>query len=93
MLTPEFYSIIDAELDAIIAKNPDNDVIKRFRTKPNNQKSYAFLIWFLEFYGKIPNYIPYITENEKDSSCDIVFDKKSKSIFTCGADCTFRIWQ
>jgi hypothetical protein len=24
---------------------------------------------------------------------DIVFDKKSKSIFTCGADCTFRIWQ
>jgi hypothetical protein len=77
MLTPEFYSIIDAELDAIIAKNPDDDVIKKHRTTPNNQKSYAFLIWFLEVYGKIPNYIPYITENEKDSSCDIVFDKKN----------------
>ena len=32
-------------------------------------------------------------KGHEDSVLDIVFDKKSKSIFTCGADCTFRIWQ
>jgi hypothetical protein len=77
MLTPEFYSIIDAQLDAIIAKNSDDKDFQKHRTKTENQKSYAFLIWFLEFYGKIHNYLPYITENQKDSSCDIIFDKKN----------------
>jgi hypothetical protein len=32
-------------------------------------------------------------KGHEDSVLDILFDKKSKSIFTCGADCTFRIWQ
>ena len=32
-------------------------------------------------------------EATEDAVQDVVFDKKSKSVFTCGADCTFRIWQ
>jgi hypothetical protein len=40
----------------------------------NNRKSYALLIWFVEFYGRKSNYKDFITDGDKDSSCDIVFD-------------------
>ena len=32
-------------------------------------------------------------KGHEDSVLDIIFDKNSKSIYTCGGDCTFRIWQ
>lgn len=74
MLTKDFYNIIDAELDAFITKYKDDELIKKHIRDINNQKSYALLIWFLDFYGRISNYSDFITDGENDSSCDIVFD-------------------
>lgn len=74
MLTKDFYSIINAELDTLITKYKDDTFIKKHRSALNNQKSYALLIWFLDFYGRISNYSNFITDGDNDSSCDIVFD-------------------
>ncbi|MCX8472318.1 MAG: AIPR family protein, partial [Sediminibacterium sp.] len=74
MLTKNFYTIIDEELDALILKYKDDKLIKKHKSAINNQKSYALLIWFLDFYGRISNYSNFITDGDNDSSCDIVFD-------------------
>ncbi|TAD85019.1 MAG: abortive phage infection protein [Bacteroidetes bacterium] len=74
MHTRDFYSIIDGELDAFIARYKDDSVIKAHKRATNNQKSYALLIWFLDFYGRVSNYSNFITDGGNDSSCDIVFD-------------------
>jgi len=76
MLTKDFYDILDKELSEIIKKYPDDEMIIKHHNSPENQKSYALLIWFLEFYGKKTAYAPYITEGPDDSSCDIIFDAK-----------------
>jgi len=78
MITKDFYNIIDGELDELLEKYAEDDYLKKHKGSINNQKSYALLIWFLEFYGKIANYTPFITEGKDDSSCDIVFDKNDK---------------
>ena len=49
-------------------------LIKKHRNAINNQKSYALLIWFLEFYGKRSNYTDFITDGNDDFSCDIILD-------------------
>ena len=77
MITKDFYNVIDIELSGLLEKYKDDEFIKRHRTAIDNQKSYTLLIWFLEFYGGISNYSSFITEGDKDSSCDIVFDKLS----------------
>ncbi len=74
MITKDFFSIIDAELDALIIKYKDDKLLKKHKSAINNQKSYALLIWFLDFYGRISNYSNFITDGDNDSSCDIVFD-------------------
>ncbi len=74
MLTEDFYKIIDTELVEILEKYKDDAYIKKNKTAINNQKAYALLIWFLEFYGKKSDYSSYITDGDEDSSCDIVFD-------------------
>lgn len=76
MSTEEFYEIIDHELTELISKYSEDEFIKRHKTKAgnNNQKSYALLIWFLDFYGKKSSYAPYITDGSNDGSCDIIFD-------------------
>ncbi|HIE02692.1 MAG TPA: hypothetical protein EYP59_20820 [Thiotrichaceae bacterium] len=51
-------------------------MIRKHHNSEDNQKSYALLIWFLEFYGKKTDYVPYITDGPDDSSCDIIFDAK-----------------
>jgi hypothetical protein len=82
MITEDFYDLIDAELEALIDKYQNDAQIKKHQHSKNHQKAYALLIWFLHFYGKTRNYLPYITED--DSSCDIVFDKtdtQGKKIF------------
>lgn len=77
MLTKTFYQIINKELSDIINnKYPDDEMIRKHHNSEENQKSYALLIWFLEFYGKKTNYVPYITDGPGDSSCDIIFDAK-----------------
>lgn len=74
MITKDFYSTIDAELDVLLTKYKDDELIKKHKSAINNQKSYALLIWFLDFYGRISNYSNFITDGYNDSSCDIVFD-------------------
>lgn len=74
MLTKDFYNIIDAELNELITKYKDDELIIRHGSAINNQKSYALLIWFLDFYGRTANYSNFITDGANDSSCDIVFD-------------------
>ena len=77
MLTKEFYNVIDSNLNILLEKYQDDEFIKKHQKNKgaiNNQKSYALLIWFLEFYGRKSNYKDFITDGDKDSSCDIVFD-------------------
>jgi hypothetical protein len=76
MLTKTFYQILNKELSDIINKYPDDEMIRKHHNSEDNQKSYALLIWFLEFYGKKSDYVPYITDGPGDSSCDIIFDAK-----------------
>lgn len=75
MKTKDFYNIIDKELNILLDKYKEDDFLKK-QKEPSNQKSYALLIWFLEFYGKISNYTNFITDGNNDSSCDIIFDSK-----------------
>jgi hypothetical protein len=74
MLKQEFYNVIDSNLNTLLEKYKDDKLIKKHRNAINNQKSYALLIWFLEFYGRKSNYKDFITDGDQDSSCDIVFD-------------------
>jgi hypothetical protein len=74
MLTKEFYNVIDSNLDTLLEKYQDDEFIKKHKGAINNRKSYALLIWFLEFYGRKSNYKDFITDGDQDSSCDIVFD-------------------
>ncbi len=75
MFTKDFYNIIDSELNGLLEKYKADKFVQKHRNAINNQKSYALLIWFLEFYGKISSYTSSITDGKDDSSCDIVFDK------------------
>jgi hypothetical protein len=84
MITKDFYNIIDSELSELIEKYKDDKFIKKHKSAISNQKSYALLIWFLEFYGRTSNYTDFITDGDNDSSCDIVFDKinnQSQKVF------------
>lgn len=74
MITKDFYTVIDSELDLLLERYKDDKFIKKHKSAINNQKSYALLIWFLDFYGRISNYTNFITDGDNDSSCDIVFD-------------------
>ena len=77
MFTRDFYNIIDSELKGLLEKYRADKFVQKHRNAINNQQSYALLIWFLEFYGKISNYTSFITDGDNDSSCDIIFDKKN----------------
>ena len=74
MVTKDFYNVIDNELNLLLEKYKGDMFLKKHKSAVNNQKSYALLIWFLEFYGRISNYTNFITDGDNDSSCDIVFD-------------------
>jgi len=74
MLTNDFYNIIDSELNSLLEKYENDEFIQKYKKDVNNQKSYALLIWFLDFYGRISNYTDFITDGNNDKSCDIVFD-------------------
>lgn len=73
-MTGHFYDMLDKEINAIIARyKTDGNIIKH--KDINQKKAYGFLIWFLEFYGQLPQYKNYITDGHGDASCDIIFDK------------------
>ena len=78
----DFYDALDAELEAVIADNPQD--IRLHKGDESTRKSFAFLIWFLKLYGKRPIYNLNITEGDDDTSCDIIFsspDSVGKKIF------------
>ena len=83
MLIEQFYNIIDTEISSLVDTYKDDENIKRH--KPiENKKSYAFLIWFLEFYGQKSLYKNYVTDGNDDYSCDIIFsntDSQNQTIF------------
>jgi len=84
MKTSDFYDIIDKELDVLLEKYKDDAFLQKHKKNSNNQKSYAFLIWFLDFYGKLLDHSNYITEGSHDSSCDVVInwrDNQGKKVF------------
>jgi hypothetical protein len=74
VFTQDFYNVIDNELNQLLEKYKDDRFLQKHRNSLNNQKSYALLIWFLEFYGRTSDYASFITDGSDDSSCDIVFD-------------------
>jgi len=84
MNTSDFYNIIDNELDVLLEKYKDDAFLEKHKKNSNNQKSYAFLIWFLGFYGKLLDHANYITEGSHDNSCDVVIhwtDDQGKKVF------------
>lgn len=76
MRTEIFYDIIDNELNDIIVKYKDDDILQKHKND-EQKKGYAFLIWFIEFYGQKIHFKNYITEGNDDFSCDIIFSKKN----------------
>ncbi|MGW7163310.1 AIPR family protein [Paenibacillus taichungensis] len=83
MLLPKFYELIDSELTEIIHANTDDALLKKFKQE-NQKKGYAFLIWFLMFYGQSLTIKEFITDGDGDSSCDIILSKTDvfgKTIF------------
>jgi AIPR protein len=81
MLTKNFYNTIDTELVAILEKYRDDTFVKNQKGEQaeNNKKSYALLIWFLEFYAKKNDYISYITDS--NSLINKKQDNKEHDIF------------
>jgi len=55
MLIEKFYDIIDDELNGTIERYKDDPILKKCK-QIQQKKGYAFLIWFLEFYGQKPLY-------------------------------------
>jgi len=85
MLIKQFYNLINSEINALVTKFSDDENIKRHKeNRIEQRKSYAFLIWFLEFYGQKPLYKNYITDGNNDYSCDIIFsntDSQNQTVF------------
>ncbi len=71
MTFTDFYDALDNELNEVIADNPQD--VRLHKGDDSTRKSFAFLIWFLKFYGKRPIYNLNITEGDDDTSCDIIF--------------------
>jgi hypothetical protein len=83
MKSQKFYSVLNEELVAIIANGQDDKDLNRHKSIDQN-KGYALLIWFLDFYGQITSSKQYITEGPDDGSCDIIFsnrDTQGQTIF------------
>ena len=76
MLLSKFYNLLDAEIEAILAKYTKDSRMARHKDIDHN-KGYALLVWFLEFYAKKEIYENYITDGNDDSSCDIIFSNKN----------------
>ncbi len=74
MYTDVFYDILDNEISAIIERYKDLPPIKKHKDV-KQKKGYGFLIWFLEFYGRLSQFKHYITNGNDDASCDIIFNR------------------
>lgn len=76
MVNDDFYDILDNELQSIIDEHKDEQ--GKFAGHEEKgvaqQKGYAFLIWFLDFYARRSEFQYLITDGGDDNSCDIIFD-------------------
>jgi hypothetical protein len=71
-----FYRLLDSELDDIIKQKKTEEEYTKRNKDMNQLKSYAFMDWFLEFYGKgFYGKGGTIVDGPGDSSCDIIFSK------------------
>lgn len=52
----------------------EEEILEKLKQE-EQQLSYAFLVWFLEFYAGIKNVSSYITDGHGDNSCDIILDR------------------
>lgn len=75
MLNEDFYKVINREFDSIIEKYKEEEVFQTRLKKEEQKKAYSFMIWFLEFYGKISRVREEIVDGPGDFSCDIIFPK------------------
>lgn len=73
MKTKDFYDIFDGEIEKVLIRYKDDNYINKVK-QVEQKKSYSLLIWFLEFYGKAPSVKNFITDGNKDASCDIIFE-------------------
>jgi hypothetical protein len=83
MIITKFYNLINSELLEILQNNTSDERMEQHKDIAQN-KGYAFMIWFLRFYGQKDFYKSYITDGKDDSSCDIIFSNKDiqgKDIF------------
>jgi hypothetical protein len=76
MVITQFYNLISEELLSILRDNSLDEKTKTHKKEEQN-KSYALLVWFLQFYGQKPIYKSYITDGTGDNSCDIIFANKN----------------
>ncbi|RPF16840.1 AIPR family protein [Vibrio crassostreae] len=75
MKNEDFYKVLDEEL-TLISNEFTGDLARQLK-EDHQKKSYAFMIWFLNFYSNIElNEISeFITDGNGDNSCDIILDK------------------
>lgn len=78
MTNKDFYHIIEQNLGEVLERHKDDSNLTKHKAGSTQQKSFAFLIWFLNFYGGIRNYKDYVTDGNNDGSCDIIYNKKDK---------------
>jgi AIPR protein len=76
MVIVKFYNIINEELSLILKNNPSDEKMHKHKNEVQN-KGYALLVWFLQFYGQKDLYQSFITDGTDDSSCDIIFMNKN----------------
>jgi hypothetical protein len=84
MLLKDFYAALDQELNELLQKYKDDAAIQKHSKNIDSQKGYAFLIWFMETYGKIRDYPNFVTDGKGDHSFDIIFpipDQIGKKIY------------
>lgn len=78
MTNKDFYNIIDSNLSVVLERHHQDPNLTRHKAGSTQQQSFAFLIWFLNFYGGVKNYTDYVTDGNNDGSCDIIYNKKDK---------------
>lgn len=76
MENTHFYKILDEELNALIKEHSSDVELKKKEKDISQLKSYSFMNWILNFYGKgVYGNKRNIIDGPEDSSCDIIFQK------------------
>jgi hypothetical protein len=76
MTLHDFYDLLDKELDAVIADNPKDENLHKGGIE--QRKARAFLIWFLQFYGKKSDFRLDVSIKHDRDSYIIIFSTLNK---------------